>query len=211
MSTAMVARLFLLATLSVCASAVHPIVLCSGLNQSLANVMALEINNHVFPQSLTEEHCVSIDPCTELSSNGVLVPPRVWTWANSSALHIAPPEQPEHVNFYNLEFARVPAGVKLSACQPDFAKLREGVVECNANTITTVSGACPSLAPFTLLDCISSIQSERISLELPFRSQNEIMHFGSRTYNDANDEPVHERDQRNFAYKETESNCLFKQ
>lgn len=167
------------------ADAAHPIVVCTGLNASLDHLMALEVANHDFPSALHEEHCVSIDPCTGLASTGHSVPQNSWTWANSSALHIARPPTPQHDNQFSLQFARVPEGVILRACQPNFDALRQDQVICNDDAVVTVNGNCPSLSPFTLLDCVASVEKTAVPIELPFRSQNQIMHFGSRTYNDA--------------------------
>ena len=63
-------------------------------------------------------------------------------------------------NHGSLEFARVPEGLRLQACAPDFDRWRrEGVLACNEKTLVTIAAdaaarACPGATPFSLLDCV---------------------------------------------------------
>lgn len=174
----------MLSCLALC-HAVNPIVICTNLNESLAQLLSLEISAHVFPQALSENFCMTLDPCTGIASTGESVPENTWVWANTTAMRFDRPVREKNSNLFNLQYARVPAGIRLHACSPNFDSLRNDIFKCNEDTVVEVVGRCPSESAYSLLDCIQSIEHNSILHELPFRSQNEIMHFGSRTYNDA--------------------------
>jgi len=68
-----------------------------------------------------------------------------------------------HYNHHAFEYARVPQGVILETCPPDFAYFHDtGLWRCEANPDTHVrfAGACPSAAPHTILDCLAPSQFE---------------------------------------------------
>jgi hypothetical protein len=93
-------------------------------------------------------------------------------------------------NSRSLEFARVPEGLRIEACAPDFDLFRrEGRLACNENTIVVIntesnSRACPGTLPHTLLDCMKPLQFDAAIETLVWRPPTEKMHFGTRTWND---------------------------
>lgn len=38
-------------------------------------------------------------------------------------------------HFHAIEFARIPEGVKVRVCEPDFYCLRSGILKCNPNSL----------------------------------------------------------------------------
>ncbi len=89
-------------------------------------------------------------------------------------------------NHGSLEFARVPKGLSLQACAPDFDLWhRTGEIACNENTIITINGMCPGALEHTLMDCIASLQFDATVDTLVCRHPSEKMHFGTRTWNEA--------------------------
>ena len=122
----------------------------------------------------------------------------VWLSANSSALHL--PRARAAIldaeaglraeNSKSLEFARVPEGLRVEACAPDFDLFRrEGRLACNENTIVVIntesdSRACPGTLQHTLLDCMKPLQFDAAIETLVWRPPTEKMHFGTRTWND---------------------------
>lgn len=193
----------LLACLSLClvirdTAAAFPLVLCNGLNSSQMHVRGLEVSMHSFPDALMESECVSIDACTQKNHRGQTVPARTWLWRNNSALWMEGNETKARggetgkaYNFNSLEFARVPEGIKVEACEPDFDAMRlRGETVCAAGTVVSLDmhlhvPACPSTTPFSLLDCMKSLQRIPVIERLPFRAKNTHMAFGSLTWDQA--------------------------
>lgn len=176
------------------------LVLCSGLKEAVWELRHREIDEHRIGVDWLEENCVSIDPCAGTSSNtdavglSLSAPPGVWLAGNSSALvlprsHAAIVAAEAGVraeNYGSLEFARVPEGLLLQACAPDFDLWRRtGAIACNEKTIMTIHGRCPGAEEYTLLDCIVSLQFDATVDTLVYRPRSEKMHFGTRTWNEA--------------------------
>jgi hypothetical protein len=87
-------------------------------------------------------------------------------------------------NFGSLTHARVPEGLILRACAPNFDLWRRaGTLECDAatmveiDTVTSPRG-CPQTAPFTLLECLQPLQKAASVVHLHWRPAQEAMHFG---------------------------------
>jgi hypothetical protein len=87
-------------------------------------------------------------------------------------------------NFGSLTHARVPEGLILRACAPNFDLWRRaGTLECDAatmveiDTVTSPRG-CPQTAPFTLIECLQPLQKAASVAHLHWRPAQEAMHFG---------------------------------
>jgi len=113
-----------------------------------------------------------IDPCLQQTRAGVAAPADAW-WHFSHAglaLPAVPTDGIQHTNEHSLEYARVPQGVLLEVCQPDFSWFRQyGLWRCNQDVAThvNISGACPSTEPHTLFDCIQPTQFDAQATLLP--------------------------------------------
>ena len=185
------------------AMAVYPLVLCNGLNASQNQLRKLELTKHKFPDSLSEKECVTIDPCTQQNHRGEHVPAQTWLWRNMSGLWLDNNDTKvmtvfgnaalsEAYNMHALEYARIPEGIHVKACEPDFSIYRRtGNIVCNPKTLVDLDrkegvGACPSTkASFSMLDCMSSIQKHPVVELIAFRSKSVQMAFGSQTWIDA--------------------------
>ena len=198
MPLSLLLRMILMSAVPAAALDVFPLVLCNGLNASQAHLRALEVSAHVFPGALLETQCVSIDACAALNGRGQAVPRGAWLWRNASALWLAGNDTAARgaalaraYNWHSLEFARVPEGLVVQACEPDFSALRvRGEVTCAAGTEVVVdaalgAAACPSTGPYTLLYCLRSLQARPVLERLPFRAKDTRMAFGSQTWYDA--------------------------
>lgn len=178
------------------------LVLCSGLQQAVSELRQRDILEHSIGAQWLEHNCVSIDPCAETSSNadalGAALPaPRgSWLSGNSSALLLpratsglaAAAAGVRAENHGSLEYARVPEGLRVQACAPDYDLWRrEGQLACNENTLVTVSGTCPGERAHTVLDCIAPLQFDATMETLVYRPPSEKMHLGDGTWNDSCD------------------------
>lgn len=183
----------------------YALVLCGNLQDAVLVLKQRELVEHAIGADWLEQNCVSIDPCAQTSSNKdayfhtpMPAPAGVWLSANSSALQL--PQAAAAImaaeagvraeNSRSLEFARVPEGLRVEACAPDFDLLRrEGQLACNENTVVLIntasnSRACPGSLPHSLLDCIKPLQFDAGNETLMWRSPTEIMHLGTSTWND---------------------------
>jgi len=136
----------------------HELALCADLANATAHVLALDANQHSVAR-LREARCVHIDPCTQLTRAGV--PAAAGAWLHVAALGLTSSGDGAHYNHHALEYARVPQGIILETCPPDFAHYRAtGTWRCDADPATHVriEGACPSLLPHTILDCLAPTQ-----------------------------------------------------
>lgn len=175
------------------------LVLCSGLELAVSGMRTHEVTEHSIGASWVEQNCVSIDVCTQKSSNDVAVASGEWLHANSSALRLSASLEQQLAaesgvrahNYGSLEFARVPEGLRVEACAPDFDLWRRmGTIACNEDTIVTIitdsdARACPGELPHTLLDCVRPLQFDASTDTLVWRPPDEKMHFGSATWNEA--------------------------
>jgi hypothetical protein len=182
------------------------LVLCGNLRDAVLALKEREILEHEIGAEWLESNCVSIDPCAQRSSNedpmfALPLPAAagVWLSANSSALRL--PRARAAIldaeaglraeNSRSLEFARVPEGLRVEACAPDFDVFRrEGKLLCDENTIVVISAesdtrACPGTLPHTLLDCVKPLQFDAVVETLVWRPPGEKMHFGTATWNEA--------------------------
>lgn len=177
---------------------VFPLVFCNGLNESQMHLRTLELTEHVFPSALSETPCVRVDACTAQNHRGEAFPRGAWLWRNASALWLDGNDTIVHktspstaYNWHGLEYARVPEGLHVRACEPDFSALRlRHELVCAAGTEVSVDmraglRACPSTTPYSLLDCMSTLERRPIFERLPFRAKNTRMAFGSKTWYEA--------------------------
>jgi len=136
----------------------HELALCAKLADATAHVLALDADKHSVA-NLQEANCVRIDPCTQQTKQGVAA--AAGAWHHVAALGLTSSGDGAHYNHHALEYARVPQGIVLETCPPDFAHYRAtGTWRCNADPTTHVriQGACPSLLPHTILDCLAPAQ-----------------------------------------------------
>lgn len=168
------------------------LVLCVGLDRAVSNLRAQSLSAHAVGASWLEEDCVMIDPCGETGAGGLPTPRGVWMHGNASALATsglaAAAEAAEKGvaarNFGSFEYARVPAGLVVRACAPDFSAWRsEGALVCDENTLVEVNtastaGGCPRAGAYTLVDCLEPLQKEASVTALHWRAAEEPMYFG---------------------------------
>ena len=168
--------------------------LCNGLNASQEHVRQSELTMHHFPDALLETNCVEIDPCTQQTSHGKALAAGEWHWRNDSALWLDGYEAElrsggggdEAYNWLSLEYARVPEGIHLRACEPDFNAYRlHRELVCAEGTEVSIDKrlgvpACPSSgAPWSLLDCMLSVEASPVVEILAYRAKDLHMAFGS--------------------------------
>jgi len=183
-----------------------PLVLCGSLHDAVLALKEREVLEHVIGADWLELNCVSIDPCTQKSSNedSIFAMPLValagvLLSGNSSALRLplsaAGILAAEHghraENIGSVEFARVPEGLRLQACAPDFDLFRrQGRLACNDDTIVVINAnnntrACPGTLPYSLLDCVKTVQFDASVETLVLRPATQKMHFGQATWEEA--------------------------
>ena len=184
-----------------------PLVLCGNLQDALTALKEREVIDHEIGAGWLEINCVSIDPCTQKSSNedaifGMPLPALagVLLSGNSSALRLPrsaaanlesgqAPLRAENIG--SIEFARVPEGLRLQACAPDFDLFRrQGRLACNDDTIVVINAndntrACPGTLPYSLLDCVKTVQFDASVETLELRPPTQKMHFGQATWEEA--------------------------
>jgi hypothetical protein len=121
-------------------------------------VLALPVGQRSV-SNLLETGCVHIDPCTQLTRANL--PAAANEWHHVSALGLTSTGDGAHYNHHAVEYARVPQGVVVETCPPDFAYYKTtGTWRCddNPDTHVRIAGACPSAAPHTILDCLAPAQ-----------------------------------------------------
>lgn len=180
------------------AQTTYSLVLCSGLDMAIQNLKSIELSDHSIGLNLLETNCVHINPCSQLSGNLLQVPMDTWVHGNHSALVLentlqliqAAVDGQKAFNYGSLEYARIPEGIVLQTCAPAFDIWREtGSIVCNEDTIKTIDTTsvrgCPRQSEFSLLDCMQPLQFDSAEIHLHWRAPTEIMHFGSKTWEEA--------------------------
>jgi hypothetical protein len=87
-------------------------------------------------------------------------------------------------NFGSFEYARVPEGLVVRACAPNFDSWRKNdALECDPGTIVEIDTVealrgCPRTGPYTLIDCLQPLQTDASVLSLHWRPADEAMHLG---------------------------------
>ena len=147
----------------------QPLVLCDSLDADVAAL--LTANTPAFPGALAESRCVAINVCDEQNHRGEAVPIATWLHRSEKALELDGEAQAvaaaaaagEHYNYHSLEYARVPEGVVLQVCEPNFDHLRvHGEYVCAGASVTSPSCAdghhatatCSEVSP-ALYECAS--------------------------------------------------------
>lgn len=121
------------------------------------------------PTAFYEANCVAINPCAETSQRGESVhsiPKKTWTLRSPENFLDFPSEidvTDKMINYFGFEYARIPLGVILRTCAPDFDKVRiDGTYECNVETIKTIVGTCDlskvSEDSVFSFDCVQQVQ-----------------------------------------------------
>lgn len=169
---------------------VYPLVLCTELDNAINLLRELELPAHEVGLAVLESQCVFINPCTQESLQETTyehVPINTWIHGNASALRLPTPITDTHAhNYGSFEYARVPEGLRLETCAPDFDLWRRtGEIVCNERTIHTIEAhnttrACPGSTSFTLLDCMRSVQHDASTQLLVMHYG--AMHFGSESW-----------------------------
>jgi len=166
-----------------------PLVICRELAASVAALRHLELIEHTMldfdattPTPWLSD-CAWIDPCTETFQDGRPAPAASWLHLDGRFLNST--RDPHTAFNAGVEFARVPAGLSVQACEPNFDVLRRtGQYTCNEDTLVTiVDGACPpdNAANHSLLDCVRPLQHAATQIALHWRPEDEKMHFGTLT------------------------------
>ena len=97
-----------------------------------------------------DEFCVSLDPCTQNTHEDILVPRDAWIHtsaiANRTDVFLADSNPAVALNYYSTQYARVPEGVTLQTCQPNFTTYAATAAwECASAASSphiTIVGAC---------------------------------------------------------------------
>ena len=121
------------------------------------------------PTAFYEGNCVAVNPCAETSHRGDSVhsiPKKTWTLRSPQNFLDFPSEidvTDKMINYFGFEYARIPLGVSLRTCAPDFDKVRiDGTYECNVETIQTIVGTCDlskvSENSVFSFDCVQQVQ-----------------------------------------------------
>jgi hypothetical protein len=139
-------------------STTRPLVLCAGLSE--ANTVLTNIRIY-YPYYLRETQCVALDVCDASLRTG---------WKHLSEViddTTLLTEKPTYYDFYSIEFARIPTGISLKTCSPDYDYLRQNPDNyvCNTDTEKTFIGACREdesdgdhVDPY---DCVTAVQFNR--------------------------------------------------
>ena len=142
----------------------YNLVVCDGYTSDVASLSG--------SASLPESHCVKIDVCTALNQRSEGFAANTWYHRSSPPL-MFDSEIGQNVSLdapfshYNIEYARIPEGVHLLTCAPDFEIVRkQGRYECNNNTLLNVSGTCPS-ASYSAEDCMRLVQYDAVDATTP--------------------------------------------
>ncbi len=120
----------------------YPLVICGSLN---ADYAALTSPGN-FPDALPETNCVAIDVCSEVNNRGESVPKNTWLHRSLKSLEYDGEAALSSgvYNYFNIEYARIPSGIKVETCAPDFGHLVEtGEYQCDEETVTSVTSGCP--------------------------------------------------------------------
>lgn len=167
---------------------------CKKLDAAVIGLRALELSQHKVGIASIEQDCVSFDVCSgALTANE-------WYHTNSTAFYTTHTAAgvadafayDKAYNFGALEFVRLPSGINLQSCSPDFDIWRKSngvTIVCDEDTIKHItredlpSTGCPDEAEYSLLDCIKPLQHDAKKHYLHKRSQTETMHFGTHTFN----------------------------
>lgn len=143
----------------------HALVVCSGLNTDYASLNP----SGLFPSDLPESNCVAIDVCGQVNNRGQTVPINTWLHRSNPILLYdgeTTLDDDSVYNYHSIEYVRLPAGVQVEACAPDFGHWSvSGEYVCDSATIQTLTAACPPLSwsggAFDLTACLTSVQYDR--------------------------------------------------
>jgi len=108
---------------------VQPLVLCQNYKDAhfISTSRFDDSSGEVIPGRLIENQCVAIDVCNQQASSSQLLPN---TWHHRSLANLKMQHEDAlqsetsnylHFNHYNIEYARIPSGVRLQTARPNFA------------------------------------------------------------------------------------------
>lgn len=148
---------------------IYDLVVCANLTADYNNGISQELGWVYFPDDLVESNCVTIDVCAQQNSRGQAISTNAWMHRSNPALAYDNEDQfiTTVYNYHSIEYARIPAGIQLESCAPNFAHLRlTGEYVCDNNTITTVTGTCPPESyvigtEFDLKQCLTAVQYDK--------------------------------------------------
>lgn len=159
-------------------SSITPIVLCTGLEE--ANLAAT--SNML---GFTENQCLAIDACQHIVSRlqdddsyaQVVLPTSVdadgwseWFWrgddrfvfSGQDETHRALLTYSELYNLFDIEYARIPDGIEIETCQPDFTHMQlTGVEQCYTPTIRSFIGKCTQSLQASI-ECLTAVQHNNV-------------------------------------------------
>ena len=78
------------------------------------------------------------------------------------------------------EYARVPEGLLVRACAPNFDLWRRGgTLECDENTLVEIDTVntlrgCPQTGPYTLIECLQPLQTDASVVSLHWRPAENV-------------------------------------
>lgn len=129
-------------------SSSYPLVICGSLNADYAALTS----PGPFPDALPESNCVAIDVCNEVNNRGESVPKNTWLHRSLKSL-----EYDGEValssgvyNYFNIEYARIPSGIRVESCAPNFGHyVSTGEYQCDEETVTSVTSGCPPSGDYT--------------------------------------------------------------
>ena len=167
-----------------------PLVICRDMAASVTALRGLELAGHALPDFEPStptpwlQDCAWVDPCLETFQDGRAAPAAAWILFDGRFLNST--RNPSTAYNAGVEFARVPAGLRVQACEPNFDVLRRtGQHVCNEDTLVTFAdGLCPpdNAANHSLLDCVRPLQHAATQIALHWRPEDEKMHFGTLTH-----------------------------
>lgn len=126
----------------------YPLVICGSLNSDYASLTS----PGPFPNALPETNCVAIDVCSEVNNRGESVPKNTWLHRSLKSLEYDGEAALSSgvYNYFNIEYARIPSGIRVESCAPDFGYLVEtGEYQCDEETVTSVTSGCPPSENYT--------------------------------------------------------------
>jgi len=129
-------------------SSTYPLVICGSLN---ADYAALTSPGH-FPNALPETNCVAIDVCSEVNNRGESVPKNTWLHRSLKSLEYDGEAALSSgvYNYFNIEYARIPSGIRVESCAPNFGHfVNTGEYQCDEETVTSVTSECPAYGGYT--------------------------------------------------------------
>lgn len=111
--------------------------------QTLTVCAGLLDASRVTVTDMSLQHCIEVDVCTQKNHRGEAIAAASWTHRSAAPLRVTYDDLYGGLAHNNIDAVRVPRGVDVELCEPDFAELRtSGQYVCNPTTIQHVLGNC---------------------------------------------------------------------